>query len=171
MAALRALGPGRQRWPRLRGDDAELVRRLGEEHRKLWPRIVWLPNLAEQLTQLGPSPRRAALDELGRFLDDLAAHEDKDERLLYPVVARVLGGSDPTGAMSRGHAEILELTRRTRLLAEQARRDRPPGEVPRELRGALHELYAVLRLHFAQEEESYFVLADTATGIEIDGYR
>jgi hypothetical protein len=30
----------------------------------------------------------------------------------------------------------------------------------RELRRALHELQAILRLHFAQEEENFYVLAD-----------
>ncbi|MFG2006825.1 heavy metal translocating P-type ATPase [Spirillospora sp. NPDC048911] len=158
LSALRALGPGRERWPRLRGDDAELVRDLDEEHRRLRPRIQRLPQLADVMAGAPGDGRRRAIGELTSFLDDLAAHERKDEALLYPAVARALGGSDPTGAMSRGHAEITELSRRIRLLTGEL--DEGDRDTAHELRRAIEELHAVLRLHFAQEEENYFVLAD-----------
>jgi Cation transport ATPase len=152
--ALRALGPGRDRWPRLRGDAAELVRKLDEDHRRLRPRITELSRLAE----LPDAELLAAGPALTVFLTgDLAAHEQADERLLYPAVADVLGGADPTGPMSRGHAEIAERTRRIVLLYAEARDD---AGALRELRRALHELHAILRLHFAQEEENFYVLAD-----------
>ncbi|MGI8334311.1 heavy metal translocating P-type ATPase [Actinomadura scrupuli] len=156
--ALRALGPGRDRWPRLRGDAAELVRRLDEDHRRLRPQITELSRLAE----LPDTELLAAGPALTAFLTgDLAAHEQADERLLYPVVADVLGGADPTGPMSRGHAEIAERTRRIVLLCAEARDD---PRALRELRRALHELHAILRLHFAQEEENFYVLADEPDG-------
>ncbi len=34
------------------------------------------------------------------------------------------------------------------------------GLTLRELRQKIYELHGILRLHFAQEEENYFVLAD-----------
>ncbi|MGH3390630.1 MAG: heavy metal translocating P-type ATPase [Actinomadura sp.] len=160
VGALRALGPGRDRWPRLRGDEAELVRRLDEEHRLLWPRIERLPGIADEVTDQPPERRKAALDELLAFTQDLTAHERKDERLLYPAVAQVLGGTDPTGTMSRGHVEIAELTRRIGLLCAEATTAQPATDTLHDLSRTIHELHAVLRLHFAQEEESYFVLAE-----------
>jgi heavy metal translocating P-type ATPase len=160
LAALRALGPGRDREPRLRGDAAELVRRLDEEHRALWPRIDRLPVLADTIAATGGRERDTALDALAGFLTDLAEHERKDESLLYPAVARALGGADPTGAMSRGHTEIAELTRRIGVLIAELRAAPAAPEPVRDLRRIVQELYAVLRLHFAQEEENYFVLAD-----------
>ena len=49
-----------------------------------------------------------------------------------------------------------------RLAAEL--RDRPDSEgTAADLRATIQELHAVLRLHFAQEEENYFVLADDPT--------
>ncbi|WP_245666879.1 heavy metal translocating P-type ATPase [Actinomadura latina] len=166
LAALRALGPGRDREPRLRGDAAELVRRLDEEHRMLWPRIERLPVLADTIGASGGRERDAALDALTGFLTDLAEHERKDERLLYPAVARALGGADPTGAMSRGHTEIAELTRRIGALTAELRAAPGAPEPVRDLRRTVQELYAVLRLHFAQEEENYFVLADVHDSAE-----
>ncbi|MGI5415180.1 heavy metal translocating P-type ATPase [Actinomadura luteofluorescens] len=160
LSALRVLGPGRDRAPRLRGDEAELVRRLDEEHRALWPRIERLPALAEAAAGPAGQDRDAAMDALSGFLADLEAHERKDERLLYPAVARVLGGSDPTGAMSRGHTEIAELARRIGALTAELRAAPEAPEPAGDLRRTVQELYAVLRLHFAQEEENYFVLAD-----------
>ncbi|MFC4907088.1 heavy metal translocating P-type ATPase [Actinomadura gamaensis] len=160
LGALRALGPGRDRWPRLRGDDAELVRRLDQEHRALWPRIERLPALADALTGPDPDVRRSAGTELAGFLRDLAEHERRDERLLYPAVAAALGGTDPTGAMSRAHTEIADLSRRIGLLRAELDEDPDRPGVRDELRRAIEDLRAVLRLHFAQEEENYFVLAD-----------
>ena len=66
---------------------------------------------------------------------------------------------DPTATMSRAHAEIARLTRRLgRLLGEI---DVEPDQFDeRELRSVLYGLDAVLRLHFAQEDEGYLSLAD-----------
>ncbi len=158
--ALRAVGPGRDRWPRLRGDEAELVRQLDEEHRSLWPRIERLPVIADAVVRMPSDRHRDAVDELTAFLEDLAVHERKDERLLYPAVANALGGADPTGPMDREHAEITELARRIGLLTAELRDASVFPDTPHELRRTIEALYAILRLHFAQEEESFFVLAD-----------
>lgn len=159
--ALRALGGGPAgRAPRLRGDSAELVRRLDEEHQRLWPGIRCLPAIAAAVG--GPAPLEAGtLSEIEEFARAVAAHERDDERLLYPRVARVLGGSDPTGTMSRGHTEISALLRRIASLAADLRGDAAGSRASQAaLSQALLELYAVLKLHFAQEEESYHSLVE-----------
>ena len=75
-----------------------------------------------------------------------------------PVVARALGGPDPTGSLSRTHAEIEHhVARLDRLLVEIGSGPATPDDVI-ELRRSLYGLYAVLRLHNAQEEESAFSL-------------
>jgi Hemerythrin HHE cation binding domain len=64
--------------------------------------------------------------------------------------------------MSRGHAEIERLTARlTRHLADPA--PLRPDQLD-DLRATLYGLDAVLTLHFAQEEQSYFTLAEPAVG-------
>jgi hypothetical protein len=86
-------------------------------------------------------------------------HELAEDSQLYPVLARALGGTDPTGTMSRAHLEIAHQTRRLgRLLEEMG--DDPDREDLLTLRQLLYGLHAILRLHFAQEEESYLSLAE-----------
>ncbi|WP_199424795.1 hemerythrin domain-containing protein [Actinotalea solisilvae] len=73
--------------------------------------------------------------------------------LLVPLVARTLGGSDATAALSRTHAETEhQVVRVGRLLRDLDGDEVEPEDVV-VLRGLLYGLYAVLRLHNAQEEE------------------
>ena len=156
--ALRALGSGLRRRRTAHGDTADLIHRLDDEHRRLRPGITEIARTADRLDTL--PDRDARLADLTRFLNgELLPHERDDERLLYPAIARTLGGTDPTATMSREHAEITELVRRvTVLTAELADHESPV--VLADLRRDLYELHAVLRLHFAQEEEDYHSLTD-----------
>jgi hypothetical protein len=78
-------------------------------------------------------------------------------------VARALGGSDPTGALSRTHAEIEHQTGRLRRVLDEIGDARPEPEDLVELRRLLYGLYAVLRLHNVQEEEGAFSLVPAPT--------
>jgi Hemerythrin HHE cation binding domain len=80
--------------------------------------------------------------------------------LLYPVVAEALGGEDPTGAMSRAHGEIADQIRRLGRAVDAVAPGGPDDEQVMELRRLLYGLYALLRLHFAQEDEGYLSLAE-----------
>jgi hypothetical protein len=97
-----------------------------------------------------------------RLVTDLLPHELAEETELYPALARVLGGEDPTGVMSRGHAEIEHLVGRLGRLLAALGPDAPDEEDRTELQAVLYGLHAVLRLHFAQEEE-FFTLLDEET--------
>ena len=87
-------------------------------------------------------------------------HESAEESDLYPAVNRLLGGADPTAAMSRAHAEIAyQITRLGRLIDDIA--DRAPDEADiADLRAVLYGLHAILRLHTTQEDETYLSLGD-----------
>ena len=73
----------------------------------------------------------------------------------------MLGGTDPTAPMSRAHAEIaVQIARLGRLIDDIG--DRSPDEADiADLRGVLYGLHAILRLHTAQEDETYLSLGDT----------
>ena len=100
-----------------------------------------------------------------RFLADvLGPHEQAEDETLYPVVARVLGGNDPTGTMSRAHVEIAHLIRRVGRVLDDIGTEGPDDDDIIELRRLLYGLYAILELHFAQEDEGYLSLADDDAG-------
>jgi hypothetical protein len=70
-----------------------------------------------------------------------------------------MGGEDPLSSMARAHLEIAHLGRIFRQLIEELPGDGPTSEDLMDLRRVLYGLHAILRLHFAQEEEAYAWLA------------
>ena len=70
-----------------------------------------------------------------------------------------MGGEDPMSSMARAHLEISHLGRIYQQLLEDLPEDGPSAEDLMDLRRVLYGLYAILRLHFAQEEEAYAWLA------------
>jgi hypothetical protein len=98
-----------------------------------------------------------------RFLvDELLPHEWAEETVLYPVVARLIGGDDPTQPMARAHVEIAHLTRLLGRVLDELPPSGPQDDDLPELRRLLYGLHATLRLHMAQEEEAYLSLANPA---------
>ena len=150
----------RRRAPRLVGEDAALSRRFSAEHRLLRPQLDRIRAVADEIGIVPSADALRDVRAVHQFLvDELEPHEQAEESELYPVLARVLGGTDPTGTMSRAHVEIAHLIRRLGgLLADIG--DEADDQDQRELRRVLYGLYAVLRLHFAQEEEGYLSLTD-----------
>ena len=157
--ALRSLaaGPGEARL-----DDVgnELALRFSAEHLALRPDVDLLRDAADHL---GTPPTPAELDLVRRahrlLVDEIEPHEEAEDRQLYPAIAAALGGTDPTGTMSRAHAEIARLTARIGSMVDGIDRDIPSDDDVVELRRLLYGLHAILDLHFAQEEESYLSLA------------
>ncbi len=159
--ALRALVPGRTRTRHLDESGAELARRFSAEHRALRPDLDQIRRAADDLGVIPSDEAVAEVRRVHRFLtEELLPHEEAEDRALYPVVAEVLGGTDPTGSMSRTHVEIAHHVRRLGHLLDQLAAEGPDEQDLMELRRLLYGLHAVLRLHFAQEDEGYLSLAD-----------
>jgi heavy metal translocating P-type ATPase len=155
--ALRAVLPGRIHTIAMPAADVALAHELRTEHDAVLPVIDQIRTVADALSthdrDLGPSH---AL--LGRLENELLPHERADEAVLMPLVARALGGSESTAALSRTHAEIEhQILRVHRLLADLDNETAQPEDIV-ELRRMLYGLYAVLQLHNAQEEEGAFSL-------------
>ena len=89
----------------------------------------------------------------GRLQTELLPHEQVDESTIYPSVSATIGGDDPLAAMSRTHQEIFHLTGQLERLVGDPGTDRLDPEDLSEARRLLYALDAILRLHFAQEEE------------------
>ncbi len=141
----------------------DLLHRFDAEQEKLRETLPLIRDTADLLSQVpGSMKALVALRRTRDFLDQrLVPHEQAEETQLYPALAAPLGGSEATATMSRMHAEIDRLSRRigTHLtLAESC--GRIGDDQIEDLLATLYGLHAVLRLHFAQEEETYFALAD-----------
>ncbi len=103
----------------------------------------------------------SAVRDVYAFLrDEIAPHEQAEDADLYPVVASHLGGTDPTATMSRAHQEIARSIRRLGRVIAGIDAEGPSEDQVIELRRLLYGLHAILRLHFAEEDESYLSLVD-----------
>jgi phosphoserine phosphatase len=153
--ALRALRSGRP--AHIAG--ADVGAQFRAEHRELLPEVEKLRTVADSLDRFAPASCRGELNRLHDWLAErLLPHELSEETLLFPYVARFFGGTDPTAGMTRTHAEIAHLVRVFgRLLSESPEGAIDTDDLP-ELRRVLYGLHAILRLHFAQEEEAYAAL-------------
>ncbi len=158
--ALRALRAGRDE-VRLDESGEAIAQRFAGEHLRLRPDVALLRAAAEQL---GAGPCPAAMTTVRRahrlLVDEIGPHEAEEDLVLYPVIASALGGVDPTGTMSRAHSEIARLTAQVAMVLERVGDGAPDAADTRDLQRLLYGLYALLELHFAQEDENFLSLAD-----------
>jgi soluble P-type ATPase len=159
--ALRALGTG-QGSPR-RSPGSDVAERFRDEHRTFDVELRRIRVVADRIDVMDPTEARQELNAVRSFLvDRLPRHEHEEESVAYPILARLMGGEDPMASMARAHVEIAHLTRVFRSLVDDLPQGRPAPDDVLDLRRVLYGLHAVLRLHFAQEEEAYAWLADEA---------
>jgi hemerythrin-like domain-containing protein len=155
--ALRAVGGGASRAVERDG----LPARMAGEHRRLWGGLEALLEVADSLDRVSPLEARRRLVAVQDFLvSTLLPHEASDETALYPLVAQAIGGRRPTEVMAREHAEIRGLVGQLGELISGLPPDGPGEQDLPDLRRVLYGLHAILRLHFAQEDQSYIPLLD-----------
>jgi soluble P-type ATPase len=161
--ALRGVLPGKVHTIAMTRADVATALRLRAEHDAVLPLIEKIRSSADALSTRAAdlTPVRALLDRLEA---ELLPHERADEEILVPLVDRALGGTDATAAMSRTHAEIEHQVRKLRRLLNELDSESTQPEDVVELRRLLYGLYAVLRLHNAQEEEGAFSLVPSGGG-------
>jgi soluble P-type ATPase len=150
--ALRAATPGRSHRRPLPSADVARALALHAQHEAVQPVVDEIRTVADNLSthavDLGP-----ARDLLLQLETVLLPHEQADERQLVPLIARVLDGADSTAALSRTHAEITHQIGTLHRLLAGIDNDRAAPEDVIELRRLFYGLYAILRLHNAQEDE------------------
>lgn len=146
------------------GATIALGERYEAEHQRLLPGVKRIRYIADRLDQLSAQDVRTELTKLHQFLmTEVIPHEQAEEATVYPAVARLIGGDDPTAPMNRAHLEIAHMVdvlgRHLNELPSQG----PAIDDIRDLRRILYGLDAILRLHFAQEDEAYLALMDAQT--------
>ena len=160
--ALRALHPATA-GIRLADEDAALTRRFQAEHESIRASIGQLRTAADAL---GSAPPASAMQQVRRVNElltgQIGPHEKAEEQELYPALDRLFGSSDVTATMSRAHAEIAHQIRRLGQLLDDIGPGEPDDMDLADLRSLLYGLHAILRLHTAQEDESYLSLGEEA---------
>jgi len=161
--ALRAVLPGAVHSIAMAPADVATALRLRAEHDAVLPLIEQIRSVADALSRRDGNlaPVRTLLD---RLEGELLPHERADEEQLIPLMDRALGGTEATAAMRRTHAEIEHQVARLRRLIVGLDSETTQPEDVVELRRMLYGLYAVLRLHNAQEEEGAFSLMPSGAG-------
>jgi heavy metal translocating P-type ATPase len=164
--ALRALRGERRTAPAR--ETTDVADRFRAEHREFAPELQRLRTTADRLGTLRPDEARRELEAVRRFLvERLPQHEEEEEAAVYPVVARLMGGEDPMSSMARAHIEISHLARVYRQLLQDLPPEGPTPEDLMDLRRVLYGLHAILRLHFAQEEEAYAWLSSSEESVPV----
>jgi heavy metal translocating P-type ATPase len=157
--ALRALR-GDRRARQAAGPGSHIGDRFRAEHREFAPDLARIRTVADRLDTFAPAQAREELERIRWFLlERLPEHEQQEEAAVYPVVAKLIGGEDPMASMERAHMEIEHLARVFGHLVSDLPAEGLGPEDLMDLRRVLYGLHAILRLHFAQEEEAYSWLA------------
>lgn len=134
---------------------------LREEHRELWPHVEQLRETADLTGTMAPEELRRRLNAVNAFLSEhLLPHARAEEAVLYPAVARLMGAKGATATMTRDHQEVEGLVGELGRATSRIGGDSVEVADVRLLRRLLHGLYALLRVHFAKEEEIYLPLLD-----------
>ena len=161
--ALRTLWPAPE-VGRLDTEASELARRFGDEHAQVRSVAERLRVAADALGTVGTATALAQVRQVHQMLvDEVVPHEEAEDRQLYPALDRAIGGSNPTAPMSREHVEIVRLVRHLGQLVDELGEEGCDEEDTIELRRLLYGLHAVLRLHTAQEDESYLSLGEESS--------
>ncbi|MCV7330455.1 cadmium-translocating P-type ATPase [Mycobacterium cookii] len=143
----------------------QMLRRFDAEHDEMRDAVGTLRAAADRLATASDLVALQAVERVHALLTHrILPHEQAEETQLYPALAFPLGSREATATMSRTHAEIHRLSSRIGAHVSLAKeRGAIDADQVGDLLACLYGLYALLRLHFVQEEENYFTLAEAET--------
>lgn len=134
---------------------------IRDEHGDLLPHVEILLRVADSVGSSTSQALLRATDGVYDFLaNHLIPHAYAEDQALYPFVEKVMGAPHATDTMSRDHIEVGRLAEQLASLRSQLAAGQMNAYVANELRRVLYGLYALLKLHFAKEEEVYLPMLD-----------
>lgn len=138
------------------------TQRLRAEHAELLPKVEALKDLAHDVGVAPIDELRRGLESAYLFLEnDLIPHARAEDQVLYPAIARILGSEKAMQGMTQDHVEVGTLANELGVLrVELVDDEEQAAELLREIRRVLYGLYALLKHHFAKEEDIYLPVID-----------
>ncbi len=139
-----------------------LTQPLRDEHKELIPHIEQILEVANSIPDASLEQIRAGVTNVYEFLAyHLIPHAQAEEAALYPTVQKVLGSPEATETMSRDHVEIVRYVDELGGLQQ----DISPRNF-KSLQRVLYGLYALVKVHFAKEEEVYLPILDVRLSLD-----
>jgi iron-sulfur cluster repair protein YtfE (RIC family) len=138
-----------------------LTQPLHDEHQELFPHVDRILQIAEIVGDTTVNEIRNGVEEIYDFLAyHLIPHAQAEDEALYPIVQKVLGSPDATKTMSRDHVEIGRYIDELAILKSGLTSEFLTVAQTRSLRRVLYGVYALVKVHFAKEEEVYLPILD-----------
>jgi len=138
-----------------------LTQPLHDEHKELIPQVERIRQVADSIGEVSDAETRKGIEETYEFLaGHLIPHAMAEDHALYPVVQKVLGSPDATKTMSRDHVEVGRYTDELAMFRNGTRGESLTAGQIKSLRRLLYGVYALLKVHFAKEEEVYLPILD-----------
>ena len=124
-----------------------------EHHELLLRHVNGMPQAADQLLTANAADAVRALDELSAFMTGtLIPHVDSAERNLYPELERMFQNRHSMAPMRREHTEVRRLVEQLAKLTADVDGSRLTLGRTLALRRVIFHLYALLKIHLAEEE-------------------
>jgi len=135
---------------------SSVMQPLKDEHRELLPHIEFLREAGVLVEASSEQEVLRAAEDAHEFLvHHLIPHAIGEDRVLYPVVERLMGAPGATATMSRDHVEVGKLTEELGALKDKIAQSGATETGLTELQRVLFGLYGIVKLHFDKEEEIY----------------
>lgn len=124
-----------------------------EHHAHLLTHIDRMPAIGDAIGVAPGTELTASIDALATFLEgSLLLHLEAAERAIYPELERLLQNQHSMTPMRREHDEVRRRIEELASLREQLDPVRPSTRTQIGLRRAVFGLYALLKVHLAEEE-------------------
>ena len=133
---------------------------LRAEHRDLLPRVDELRLLAADSAPWSAEMPSRLGDAVTFLREHLVPHARAEEVVLYPAVEVTMDSPHATDTMVRDHVEIAARVDRLGALIAAVATGPPDSAQIEELKEQLYGMHAILRLHFAKEEEVLLSVLD-----------
>jgi iron-sulfur cluster repair protein YtfE (RIC family) len=146
-----------------KGDDKmpSITQPLRDEHKELYPYIEEVCQAGDAVFESLTTSAHAKIEDAYMFLThQLIPHAQAEEAALYPMVQKVMGAEQATATMIRDHQEIARLTEELETLRVHKSLLSITSLQAMAFRRVLYGLYALIKVHFAKEEEIYLPLLD-----------
>ena len=124
-----------------------------EHHERLMTHVDTMPALGDMLLTAKPDALRAPIAEMDTFLSGLLVpHLEAAEAALYPELERMMQNRHSMTPMRREHAEIRKLAGDFHTVGHEVTEMSPSLARSLALRRIVFRLYALLKIHLAEEE-------------------